>query len=458
MDTIWKIRPNVKWHDGAPFTSADLVFAFGVNKQPDFISQTNAIAAKLMQSIEAPDPFTIVVHWSGGYVDANQARGLDPLPKHLLEELYNQVDSTTFTQNPYFTTDFVGNGAYKLAKWELGSFIELTAFDGYYRGRPPIDKIVVRFITDANALAAAILAGEVDTVLPAGVDFDAAIELKSRWEGTGHQVRVDLTGKLEHLEIQHRSEYARPANGFTNLTVRQALYHAIDRDAVRQVQTGGLAPIADSYLSPKSYLRAQLASDIAQFPYDPARAQQLLAGAGWVRGSDGVLASQATGARFETELRADRGGEEKAQAVIAENWKAAGLRIEQAVIPVTQRRDNEYLATSPGAYIAHPSDFQFWTGRFHSTNVAAPSNRWAGANRGGYVNPAVDTLLDKLVAAFDERQQVDLHRQLLKEQIATVALMPLWWETESTLMRKGVKGPVFVRNTASWNIFDWDKE
>ncbi len=458
MDTTWRIKPNVRWHDGTPFTSADLVFSFEINKTPEFVGQGSAIATRLMQSIEAPDPLTIAVHWSSGYVNANEGRGLEPLPKHLLEGPYQQAqqDTSALVQNPYFTTEFVGTGAYRLARWERGAFMELTPFEGYYRGRAALDRIVIRFMNDPNALVAAALAGELDVVL-SGVDMDAAQEVKARWEGTGNQVQAGTTGNLYQLEIQHRPEYARPTNGFTNLLVRQALYHAIDRASIDRVETGGLAPVADSYYMPQSFIHTQLAAEIPQFPYDPARAQQLLAQAGWTRGPDGVLVDQA-GQRFETESRADRaGGAEKAQAVIADNWQAVGVRTDQVVLPVAGARDNEMLATGAGVYLARPSDFQFVTGRLHSRNIAAPENRWAGANRGGYSNPAVDDLLDRLLVTFGEQEQVDLHRQLLRDQMGNVALMPLWWNTEPALLRKGVKGPLLVRNTATWNIFDWDK-
>src|SRR5206468_11658143 len=102
---------------------------------------------------------------------------------------------------------------------------------------------------------------------------------------------------------------------------------AIDRPTLAQVQTQGLAPVADSYYSPNSDMHARLASDIPQFPYDPARAQQLLTEAGWVRGSDGVLVSQSSGERFETEVRADRaGGSEKAQEIGRASCRERGER------------------------------------------------------------------------------------------------------------------------------------
>src|SRR5579871_3247193 len=111
MDTIWKLRPNVQWQDGAPFTSDDMLFSFEVFKDPDIPSpSTQAIA--LMTSAEAPDPLTYIVHWSGAYIRANQAVGMIPLPRHLLERPFRE-DKANFAASTHFTTDFVGLGAFQ---------------------------------------------------------------------------------------------------------------------------------------------------------------------------------------------------------------------------------------------------------------------------------------------------------------------------------------------------------
>src|SRR5437870_6506331 len=125
-------------------------------------------------------------------------------------------------------------------------------------------------------MIANILAGEVDVVLPVGVDLEAALELKQRWAGTGNQVRADNSGRLRHLEFQFRSDFARPSEIATDRAVRQALYQAVDRQTMVEVMTQGLAPTADSWYPPTSGVRKELETAIPQFLYDPARARQLL--------------------------------------------------------------------------------------------------------------------------------------------------------------------------------------
>src|SRR5205814_1283502 len=111
-------------------------------------------------------------------------------------------------------TEFVGLGPYKIANWQLGSFAELLRFDDYFMGRPRLDRVIVNFLGDPNAMIAAILAGSVDVLLPLGIELDSAFELDRRWQGTGNLVHFDLTNKLLQLEIQFRSEASRPKNGF----------------------------------------------------------------------------------------------------------------------------------------------------------------------------------------------------------------------------------------------------
>src|SRR5205814_736553 len=152
-----------------------------------------------------------------------------------------------------------------------------------YQGRPPLDRVVVRFLADPNAMVANILAGNVDLLLPRGVALDAAVEVQRRWAGTGNEVRFDVSDSPRQIEIQFRLDVARPRDGLTNLPVRHAFYQAIDRKTLANLFALGMAPPADSWLVPGSALRAALEPSIPQFAYEPARAQQLLAGAGWTR-------------------------------------------------------------------------------------------------------------------------------------------------------------------------------
>ena len=160
MTTTWRIHQNVKWHDGVPFTSDDLMFTFNVMKDPE-VPNTVGAGLRILQAAEQPDPYTFVIHWAGPYVNADQAPWLFPMPKHLLEDAYRR-DRASFPSHPWMTTEFVGLGAYRLARWERGSYIEFARFDDYFKGRPPFDTVVMRFMGDENGMIAAVLAGQVD--------------------------------------------------------------------------------------------------------------------------------------------------------------------------------------------------------------------------------------------------------------------------------------------------------
>jgi peptide/nickel transport system substrate-binding protein len=457
MDTTWKLRPNIRWHDGTPFTSDDLLFSFNVYKDPE-VPTASGGALRLMTSASASDPQTFVVHWSSPYVRADEAQALIPMARHLLEDVY-RTDKPSFANSPRFTTEFVGLGPYHLVSWEGGVQMDFARFDDYYLGRPPLDRVVVRFLADANTMVANLLSGAVDVLLPIGVDLDAALDVKRRWEGTGNQVTTESSGRLRHLEIQHRPDYEQPKNGFTNTTVRQAFYHAIDRATLADVMAGAAANSADSWFPPNHALRAQLEPFIPQFPYDPARAQQLLTQVGWLRGADGILVNQTTGDRFEILLHGSASTRtEREQHIIADGWKAIGAQVNLYIIPAALANDREYRSTLTGAGLIGVGYDAFYTDRLHSSFITSPANRWNGANRGGYNNPRVDAILDRLVVTIAPDRRLELHKELLREQLGDVATMPLYWDIDPVLSVKGVKNIGGNAGVNTWNMFEWDKE
>ncbi|MBM2811534.1 MAG: hypothetical protein HW416_2293 [Chloroflexi bacterium] len=458
MDTTWKLRPNVKWHDGTPFTSEDLLFTFTVYKDPDVPNQAGRVL-RTMESAEAPDPQTFIVHWSGINVDADLAQGLVPVPRHLMERDYRS-DKTGFLNSTVLGAEFIGLGPYRLTKWDQGSQMEFARFEGYYMGRPPLDTIVVKFLNDPNTMVAGILSGAIDLVLPQAVDHDAAQEVKQRWEGTGNQVRLDSQGALRYLLIQHRADYARPRNGLSNLLVRQALFRTTDRVAISEVATHSEGPIADSWYPPSHELYPQLRPSIPQYPLDVAQAQQQFAQSGWVRNAQGDLISQATGERFEIEVRSPTGqAAEQIIAALGDGWKAVGAQTQQNIVPTVLSADAEYRVTLPGMTITGNIWDMFLSDVLDSRQVARPENRWAAANRAGYVNPAMDALYDKLTVTVAPAERLGIQRAMVQEAMTDVAFIPMYFNVVPVLSLKGVRGiGGMVDNSNAWNAFEWNKD
>ncbi len=454
MDTTWSLHPNVVWHDGTPFTAEDLVFGLALFSDTDYpVPPTERV--RQMESASAPDPLTFVVHWTGTNSTATDPTDMDPLPRHLLGETY-RTDKLAVLNSPYLTSDFVGLGPYRVQQWTEGVGIEFTRFDRYFRGRPAFDRVVVKYIADANAMLANMLAGAVDLVLAPSIQLDTAAEVKQRWAGTGNRVLIGLSGSQQFLRPQFRPAFAQPRNGAPQLAVRRALYHGIDRAAVAEASSNGLAPPADSWIAPDDPIRAQFEPSIPKYPYDPRRAEMLLREAGWSRGGDGGLVDQGTGERFEGQLAARPStGAERTLSIIAAGWKGLGVQMNIEVLSPTLAADRRTMGTqSFGLLSSFPPSIDALP-PIHSSLIASDANRWTGTNFQGYSNPRVDALIDQIIVTIDPREQLPLHRQLVAEAMGDVALMPLYWEVEPTLVANGVKG-VTLSNT--WNLFDWDKE
>lgn len=455
MDTTWRLRPNIKWHDGKALTSGDLTFTFSVSIDPD-LPKSQFGGLRFMESASAPDPSSFTIHWSSSYPKADQEVGLAPMPAHILEDKY-RAERGEILNDPYFTSEFVGLGAYRLSRWEPGSHVEFTRFDDYYLGRPSMDAVIVRFVGDPTVMLSNIMAGAVDIASPfLSANLDAVLDLKDRWAGTRNFVRIDPTDGLRHLQLQFRPQHVRPS-GMLNPTVRQALFGAIDRPAMVEVMARGAAPTADSYFPPVEPSRPLVESAIPQYPHDYGRYQQQLAQADWVRGTDSTLVSR-TGERFEIDVWGRPGSaSEQELNLIADNWKQLGAVPKVFMIPTARVTDRELMATYAGVLLHNPPWDSVFESRLHTRDIAGDANRWSGRNAAGYSNPRVDGLVDSLLVTIDPRQRVSLHRELLQEVMTDIAFMPLYWVVRPVLVSGVVRGDVTAFATG-WNIFEWDKE
>jgi peptide/nickel transport system substrate-binding protein len=453
MDTIWKLRPNVKWQDGTPFTADDMMFTYTLYKDPDLPSRYGE-PLKLMTRAEVVDPLTFSVHWSEPYAAANEAPALIPLSKHLLLDQYTR-DKSTFGDTTFYHRDFVGLGAYKIVDWQPGSHVEFGRFDDYYLGRPLLDKVILRFMSDSNTIVANLLTGTVDMVFDKdSVDTEAALEVRRRWEGTGSKVHFFPSFRVISVEIQFKPEFARPTNGLTNRDVRQALTHAVDRVALNDAVTQGLSPLADSYIAPHHTLAPVAAPAAPKYPYDVNRAKQLLAQAGWTTtGPDGVLVHATTGERFETDLW-NRFSLQKDQAIVADNWKAVGVQANVKQLPQTRDRELETKITGGQMMDQTVTDYTY-NGRIGTLNLATAANRYTGRNIGGYSNPKVDELLAKLLLTIDARETANIQRDIVREAFTDVALIPFYFQITPALVREGVTGP---EGGTVINFYQWDKK
>jgi peptide/nickel transport system substrate-binding protein len=458
MVTTWKLRPNVVWHDGTPFTSADMLFTYTLNRDADVGTRVQA-NLKPAVAASAPDPLTFEVRWSDTDVRANRAIGLTPLPRHILEDVYRS-DKAAIEKQTYFNDAFTGLGPFRLTGWDRGTEMRFQRFDQYWRGPAAIDQIVLRFIADPTTMIANILSQDVDVVIPPGVDIAGATTLRERWAGTGNQVIIETNPSVNSAYyVQMRPQYARPSgpNGLLNRDVREALYRSIDRQGMADGITFGQAPLADSWIPVDHAVRREVGSSIPQFPFDPARAQQLFNQAGWERGPDGVLVQRDSGDRFEIEVSGQqRAIIEKQQLIIADDFKRAGAATNLVIWPASLNNDREYESTRSGLVLGSIGAVRFFYDRaLHSSETTSDANRWSGRNKGGYANSESDRLIDALSSTIDERQRTELVRQAVSAQMRDLPIMPFFWEQDPVLALASVKIPASL--TKLGFVWEWQK-
>lgn len=300
METTWKLRPNLFWHDGQPITADDVVFGYQVVTTPGLPTSAGSFTRGIRE-VAALDRLSVVVRWREVFVSADEpGENLPVLPKHLLAEPFAASRPDGFANHPYFTSEFVGSGPFKVTEWVPGVSTDLAAFDQYYRGRPNIDRIVVRAISDFNTQIAGVLAGEIDLTLPTGIDVESALTVEERWQGTDNRVLYGSNGRLRMALAQSRPEAARPT-ALTDPRVLQALFRAVDRSLISEAISRGKAPPGDGIVPPFYDVYRELGPAMPSYPYDLAAAQRALQELGWARGADGVLRN-AQGEQFHTEI------------------------------------------------------------------------------------------------------------------------------------------------------------
>jgi peptide/nickel transport system substrate-binding protein len=182
METTWRIRPGITWHDGRPFTTADLVFAATVGRDPE-LAEFGDAAFSAIDRVEAPDPLTITVYWKRPFIDADAmfapgpgsaAEYAEPMPFHILGPLYAE-DKSRVRESTYWTTEFVGHGAFQVREFVVGGMVRLEAYPSYALGRPKIDGLEVRFITSTPTLVANVLAGEIEMTIGRGRSLEQGL-------------------------------------------------------------------------------------------------------------------------------------------------------------------------------------------------------------------------------------------------------------------------------------------
>lgn len=460
METTYKLRPNLTWHDGTPLAAQDWVFGWQVYGSPDWAARQ--LPFRTIEEVSAADDRTVVMRWKQLYPEAGSLTGRESefpaLPRHILEQSFQESDPDTFMGHPYWTREYVGLGPYRMGSWEPASFFEGEAFDGYVLGRPKIDRIKVLFISDSNTAMANMLAGEVHLAGDAGVRISQALDIKTDWEprNAGSALFHPRTWRAVHF--QHRPEY-QSTRALLDPRVRKALAHTIDKDGINEAVYGGGASPADNMVSPVSRWGAAAQRGSVSYAVDLRRSQQLMEEAGFAKGPDGMYTSPTQG-RLAAEVKTNAASDNEAElSILADTFRRAGFDVREMVLAAAQAQDNEVRSTFPNMYSNSIGQGESALLNHESRRIPGPNNRWSGGNRGGWSNPEYDRLLEAFGTTLEPEKREDLVTRMVRIHTDDAGTLSMLYRTQPWVFAsplKGISKVVAPESYVPWNIHEWE--
>lgn len=430
MKITYQLKKGYTWHDGRPVTALDASWTYLMLRNPRTPTVSRSVLQKIdyMRVPDSNDPYTLVVQWNELYPFANTGHTI--YPQHVFEREYLR-DPAGLKAHPQAQAP-IGNGPYRFVEWVKGSHITLEAYDKFPEGRPKIRRLVWRFILDSTVLSANVIAGQVDIAVNHGM----SLEQLSVIERQAPEVKVHFLPAMgwEHIDFNLDNEWLKDKR------VRQALIHAIDRDAINKHLYSGRQAPSNSWLPPSHEAHNP---NIAKYPYDPTRAKQLLREAGFVPGPDGIL-RDSSGKRFEMTIMTTAGNatREQVELIVRESFKAVGvdLRIDNRPASVffgqiTNKRQFPHMAL----YNWNFSPLTLGKTLWHSNQIPSSANRWEGQNFSGWRNQENDLLLDQIFEELDTTKRVQLLRRQQELWGEDVPAIPLFHGLSLTTSKKGLK-------------------
>jgi ABC-type dipeptide transport system, periplasmic component len=430
LSYTFKLRRNVTWHDGKPFTAADIVF----NAKDHWRVVAGNPALRGIKDAHAADDYTVTIEFNSPTPESLILATLaGPEAQVIAKHLY---EGTELQNNPLNNTP-IGTGPFKYVEWVRGSHVELARNENYWdAGLPYLDKIFIRYLQEPSARANAFEVGEVN--LGVGSPFPPAD--MQRFIDAGTYDVTDRGGIQEFMVMEMNNR--KPI--LSDVRVRRAIAHAIDQQFVADVLVNGFArpavgPVSDVYTTVFN-------PDVARYEFDPDKARQLLDEAGY----------PGEGGKPRFELK-----------VVAGPWYAENGRMASYVKQALEEVGISVKLETPdraGALRMIYQEYDFDLSISNNTSYVDPLMRsivpyttvnitgTPFRNSSGYSNPKLDAIVDQAAVELDPAKRVDLLKQFQAIALEDLPVRVMVYKRNMTLAHGN------VRNHASrpeWIFDSW---
>jgi peptide/nickel transport system substrate-binding protein len=465
---IWKLKRNVGWHDGKPFTADDVVFNWEYAADPATAATT--IGSYQDVKVEKVDSHTVRVRfkeptpfWAEAFVGTY---GMI-IPKHMFDA-YRGAKSRDAPTN----LKPVGTGPYVFADFKPGDLVTGKINPNYHApNRPYFDAIEMKGGGDAVSAARAVLqTGEFDYAWNMQVEDDILKRLEQSGRG---KVAILPGGSLEHLQLNatdpwtevdgERSHAKSRHPVFSDPATREAMSLLIDRGALQEHIYGRTGIATRNALNNPERFR----SPNVRWEFSVDKANQVLEAAGWKRGADGIRAKDGKRMKFlfQTSTNAPR---QKAQAIIKQAAQKAGIDMELKSISASVYFSSD--VGNPDTYRKFYADVQMYQTtmsqpdpsrfmlQFCSWELATKENKWSGRNVPRFRNEEYDKTFRASTGELDPVKRAALFIRMNDILVEQRVVIPLVNRPQVAAVSNRLRAPLSGWDNDVWLLKDWYRE
>jgi peptide/nickel transport system substrate-binding protein len=383
LEITFRLRKGVKWHDGAPFTSRDVLYTYRIIIDPK-TPTAYAEDFKQVKTVSAPDEYTIKVTYASPFAPALASWGTNVLPAHLLEG--KDITKSPLARMP------VGTGPYRFKEWVAGQKIVLDANPDYFEGRPYIDRYIYRIIPDTSTMYMELKAGAIDLMNLTPVQYARQTTSQS-FTSRFNKYRYPSSGYV-YMGYNLRHPL------FGDKLIRKALTAAINKEELIQGVLFGMGQKAHGPIVPGRWAYNPNVKDIA---YDPQHAVELLAQGGWKqKNSDGILIKN--GKPFSFTILTNQGNQQRllTAQIIQQRLKFVGIDVKIRIVEWATflkefvDKGNFEVVMLGWSTSQDPDMYDVW----HSSKTNPGELNFIG-----FKNPEVDRLLIAGRSTFDSEKR-----------------------------------------------------
>jgi peptide/nickel transport system substrate-binding protein len=449
-----KLKRDVKWADGKPFTADDVKFTYDVVMSPKTTLSKSTL--RNIATFAVKDPYTI--EWKMAEVFPayltlfSYPSGI--IPKHHLEAVpLEDLGKHEFSRKPF------GTGAFRVTEWQAASHISLEANPNYWKGKPKLEKVIFRITPDKNTAIAQLRANETDVVLDLAESDAPEIEKVAGWRILSV---AGLTSDRLFLNLGESGvpDGSKPHPVLSDKKVRQALELGINKQELVDVVLFGKTKVASS-----EYPVGWAAPNIAPSKYDQDAAKGLLEEAGWRPGADGIR--EKAGRKLSVTVSGVTGNKlrDDVAALIQAGWKKIGVDMqiknvaaatlvgEWAANGIVQRGnfDIAFYGTSPSI------DPRSVSVRFHSDQIPRDEpGKQGGSNNMRYKNPEVDRLSDEADRTLDQEKRKTNYIKVMNIAAEDLPIIYLYYRANIEAQSDRLVGlKSHATRWITWNIHEW---